>query len=133
MKTRGTLLLGLGVLVSAVVTLYGSRKSAGEDATLEGQISGLECFLEGELCAPDHFWKKGEVAGLVTDDFDWYYLSGSKSGNGIPRDVLGKFFLTRVKVKGTLYKDVRTFVRPVLESWQDKAWKMKWPEKKGGG
>lgn len=126
MKTSGIIVLALAGLVSVAATLYGSGKSSEKEITVEGTVSGLDCFLEGELCAPDHFWKKGEVAGLVTEGFQWHYLSGSKAGNGIPRDVLGKFFLGKVRVKGTLYEEVVTFLRPEMESWQDGKWSQVW-------
>lgn len=126
MRTGGRLYLALAVAVSAAA-LSGSGKSPGEQAAVEGRISGLACFLEGELCAPDHFWTKGEVAGLVTEDFRWYYLSGSRRDNGIPRDVLGKFFLSQVRVTGTLYPEVVTFLRPQMETWKDGEWSPQWP------
>ncbi|MFQ6615610.1 MAG: hypothetical protein ACE5HZ_02415 [Fidelibacterota bacterium] len=128
MNIRGIHLLALATVVAAAVSLHGSRKSSGEEVTVEGRISGLHCFLEGELCDPDHFWKKGEVAGLVTDDFRWYYVSGSKTDNGVPRDVLGRFFLSKVRVKGTLYRGVATFLRPEMERWQDGKWWKLWPQ-----
>lgn len=127
MNIRGFHVLALVVGVAVAVSLYGGRNTSGEEVTLEGRISGLDCFLEGELCAADHFWKKGEVAGLVTDDFEWYYMSGSKTENGIPRDVLGRFFLRKARVKGTLYRGVVTFLRPEMEVWGEGEWSPLWP------
>ena len=105
-----------------------AQTPGGKEIRLEGRISGLDCFLEAELCGPDHVWKKGEVAGVVTDEFHWYYVNGSKTGNGIPRDVLVQFFLARARVKGTLYQDIITLLRPELEVWQDGRWIKVWPQ-----
>ncbi|MFQ6673163.1 MAG: hypothetical protein ACE5GH_00090 [Fidelibacterota bacterium] len=144
METRGRRLPVLAAWVMALVVFHGAQAlegmaggakaesvrgkgAEGKTATVEGRISGLDCFLEAELCGPDHVWKKGEVAGLVTDDFIWYYLGGSKTGNGIPRDVLVQFFLAKTRVKGTLYGEVVTFLRPEMEVWQDGQWVKVWP------
>jgi len=98
--------------------MMGMKAPAGEAVVLTGWLTGIDCFLHGMTCDPDHAWKHGETVGFGDSVGHFYFLTN------VPRDILVVFFTKEVAVKGTLYKDLLAIQADGLQVKQGPSWEL---------
>lgn len=127
MKSTCKNFVGLLVMSALLFGGYGEKKPAGgrkmemkapagESVVLTGWLTGVDCFLHGMVCDPDHAWKHGETVGFGDNAGNFYYLTN------VPRDILVAFFTKEVAVRGTPYKDVVALEAEGLQVRKEKSW-----------
>ncbi len=127
MKNTDKKILGLGVMVLLLIAGYGEKKAgsgkmemkkpAGEAVVLTGWLSGVDCFIHGMICDPEHVWKFGETVVFGDGAGNFYYLIN------VPREILVAFFTKEVAAQGTLYKEVVGIEVKGLQVRQGNLWK----------